>query len=271
MSSSFKKAPSGIDPLDWKVPDDVRPSWLHDEEDMDIYDKMIQELPFSSGDYEPVQSFPYYKKPSLWYNIEHQLSIGSCQGHAVGGCLEVSYYYLTGEEIQFSRMYAYLRSQMFDGITSDRGSTISGGAKTVVEVGLPLEEVFPYPDRYSRNIPRIAHDTAGEHKAKQAVWLKTYDDIINFLDAGLGAINIGVRWGRGGHAVCIVETIEGGGVKVANSWGTNWGENGYFTWTARQLKQKMSESYTRAVGITDMVDLTPRTVNWKDDGGGFGG
>jgi C1A family cysteine protease len=232
---------------------------------------MVQELPFSSGDYAPVQSFPNYVVPSKWYDIEHQGSIGSCNGQASSGCLEVSYYYIRGEEIHFSRMFAYLQSQKFDGITSDRGSTISGGAKTVTEVGLPLESTFPYPSSYVRRIPQAAYDEAGEYKAKQAVWLKTYDDIINFLDSGLGAINIGVRWGRGGHAVCITETIPGGGVKVANSWGTNWGDDGWFTWSASQLKQKMRESYTRAVGITDMVDLVPRTVDWESEGGGFGG
>lgn len=269
--TNFKKPPAGMDPLDWNVPDGVRPSWLLKEENTQVFDQMIHELPFSRGDYQPVQSFPFYKVPSLWYKIEHQKSMGSCQGHAASGCMEVSHFYLTGEEKHFSRMFAYIQSQKFDGITSDRGSTISAGAKTLIEVGLPLEETFPYPSRYTRKIPQAAYDEAGEYKSQQAVWLKTYDDVINFLDAGLGAINIGVRWGRGGHAVCITETIEGGGVKVANSWGTNWGDNGWFTWTARQLKQKMTESFTQAVGMTDMVDLVPRTVNWSDKGGGFGG
>jgi C1A family cysteine protease len=221
------------------------------------------------GDYKPVTEFPFYKKPSEWLKIEHQGSMGSCQGHALSSCVEVSYYFETGETVQLSRMYAYIKSQMLDNITSDRGSTISAGGKVATRYGVPPEDAWPYTGRYSRKIPIDANEKAAKYKVEQAVRLVSYDDVMNFLRSGLGAVNIGVRWGRGGHAVCITEEHGEGGVKVANSWGENWGEQGWFTWSEREFKTKMKESYTRAVGITDMVDIEPREVQWNKAGEGF--
>lgn len=223
------------------------------------------------GDYKPVTSFPNYRKPSEWLNIEHQGSMGSCQGHALSSCVEVSYYFETGEEIQLSRMYGYIKSQLESGIRGDRGSTISAGGQVAIKYGLPLESLWPYSGRYTRRIPSEAESGASKHKVSQAVRLESYDEVMEFLRAGLGAINIGVRWGRsGGHAVCIAEEHGNGGVNVANSWGETWGKQGWFQWDSRELKQKMKESYTVAIGITDMVDIQPREVSWTDGKGGFG-
>lgn len=246
---------------------DYKAGWLADEEPKQWWEDLPMLPPM--GDFEPVTEFPFYRKPSEWLKIEHQGSMGSCQGHSLSSCVEVSYYYETGETVQLSRMYAYIKSQFLDGITSDRGSTISAGGKVATRYGVPPEEVWPYTGRYSRKIPMGANEKAAPYKVAQAVRLDSYDDVMTFLRAGLGAINIGVRWGRGGHAVCITEEYGDGGVKVANSWGENWGDSGWLKWTESELKTKMRESYTRAVGITDMVNIEPREVQWNKPGEGF--
>jgi len=249
-------------------PPDFKPGWLPEEEDNSWMDSLPRLPPM--GDYKPVTSFPNYRKPSEWLNIEHQGSMGSCQGHALSSCVEVSYYFETGEEIQLSRMYGYIKSQLIDGIRGDRGSTISAGGKVATKHGLPPESAWPYTGRYTQRIPSEAESAAEQHKVVQAVRLESYEEVMEFIRAGLGAINIGVRWGPGGHAVCIAEEHGNGGVNVANSWGERWGSQGWFRWSRSELKQKMRESYTTAVGITDMVNIEPREVVWTDGKGGFG-
>lgn len=241
--------------------------WLAEEEPQKWWDG-LPEMPVL-GDYKPVAEFPHYRRPSEWIKIEHQGSMGSCQGHSLSSCVEISYYYETGDIIQLSRMYAYIKSQMMDNIASDRGSTISAGGKVATRYGLPPESVWPYTGRYSRKIPMDANEKAEPYKVAQAVRIQSYNECMEFLRAGLGAINIGVRWGRGGHAVCITEEHGDGGVKVANSWGENWSSDGWFEWSERELKDKFRESYTRAVGITDMVDIEPREVQWEKKGWGM--
>lgn len=246
---------------------EFKPGWLAEEEPEKWWDNLATMPKF--GDFKPVTAFPHYKPPSEWLKIENQNGFGSCQGHSVSSCVEISYYYETGEEIQLSRWYAYIKSQLIDGIRGDRGSTISAGGKVAVRDGIPPEKYLPYPRRYSQVIPPQATDHAAKFKVAQAVRIQSYDECIEFLRAGLGGVNIGVRWGRGGHAVCITEEHGSGGVKVANSWGENWSGDGWFEWSKSELKQKFKESFTRAVGITDMVDIEPREVQWEKKGWGM--
>lgn len=249
------------------IPDNHKAGWLLEEENEQWWDNLAG-MPML-GDYKPVTEFPHYRKPSEWLKIEDQNGFGSCQGHALSSCVEISYYFETGETIQLSRWFAYVRSQLTDGIKSDRGSTIWAGGQVATKFGLPPEDVMPYPRSYSQSIPPRAYEMAEKYKVAQAVKLESYDEVMDFIRAGLGAINIGVRWNRGGHAICITEEHGNGGVKVANSWGTDWGDKGWFTWSASELKQKMRESYTRAVGITDMINIEPREVQWDKAGEGF--
>ena len=242
--------------------------WLAEEEPQQWWDD-LPEMPVL-GDFKPVTEFPhYYRKPSEWIKIEHQNGFGSCAGHSNSSCVEISYYFETGEEIQLSRWYSYIKAQLIDGIRGDRGSTISAQGKVATRHGIPLEEVMPYPSRYSQSIPPGADDLAAKYKVAQAVRIQNYEECMDFLRSGLGGVNIGVRWGRGGHAVCITEEEGDGGVKVANSWGENWGDGGWFSWSKNELKQKFNESYTRAVGITDMVSIEPREVQWEKQGWGM--
>lgn len=250
------------------VPDGRKLGWLHEEEDEDWLDSLPQGLPFASGDYKPVAAFPHYKPPSEWIKVEDQNGFGSCQGHALSSCVEISYYFETGQEIQLSRWYAYVRSQLEDGIKGDRGSTISAGGRVAMKYGLPREEFLPYPKKYSQRVPREADDDAVHYRVANAVRLHTYDEITDFVAAGLGGVDMGVRWGRGGHAIAVVEVNPDGSWKLLNSWSERWGNKGYFTWSKREAKGKCSESYTRAVGITDMVQIQPREAEWGKPGVG---
>lgn len=233
--------------------------WIREEEDFDWIDSLPDEIPFSRADYEPL---PRAVKPSTWLRIENQNGFGSCQGHSLSSCCEIAYYLATGGDvIQLSRWYAYVGTQIIDGLNGDRGSTISGGATLAKTKGICPETEYPYPKRYTRRISEEQYRKARKYKLSRFQRMRSADDVRNWLDSGLGGISIGVRWGRGGHAIAITETTSSG-VKVANSWGTNWGTKGWFSWTWRELKQKLSESYTVAIGMTDMSEVKPRDIDW---------
>lgn len=243
------------------VPDGHKSGWLIDNEDQSWIDSLEVGVPFTYGDYQPVQDV--LTKPSEWLRIEDQNGFGSCQGHALSTVCEIAYYNASkGDITQLSRWFAYVGTQKIDGIRGDQGSTISGGAELAKRYGICPEELYPYPRSYTYTISQAQYDAAAPFKLKTARRMETVDDVRNWLDGGMGGINIGVRWGGGGHAIAIVET-QGSSFKVANSWGTSWGDNGYLTWTEREMSQKLRESYTVAIGLTDMEEIKPREYEWS--------
>lgn len=236
--------------------------WLFEEENYDWIESLPEGVPFTSNDYEPFRKdFP---KPSTWLRIENQNGFGSCQGHALSSVAEVVYNYATGGKvIQLSRWMAYVGTQIIDGINGDRGSTISGGAKLAETKGICPEHLYPYPSRYVRRVSAAQYAAAEPFKMRTFVRMRSVEDVVNFVDSMCGAIDIGVRWGRGGHAIAITETVRGKEeVKWANSWGTNYGEDGWGVWTYRELEKKLRESYTVAIGMTEMPAVEPREVDW---------
>lgn len=242
------------------VPDGRKLGWLIDEEDQGWIDSLEEGTPFTYGDYQPIQDV--LTKPSEWLRIEDQNGFGSCQGNALSTVCEIAYYNASkGDIIQLSRWFAYVGTQKIDGIRGDQGSTISGGAELAKTRGICPEDLYPYPTHYTYSITDEQYKSAEPYKLKTARRMRSVDDVRNWLDGGLGGINIGVRWGSGGHAVAIVET-QGTSFKVANSWGTHWGDGGYFTWTEREMAQKLRESYTVAIGLTDMEEVKPREYDW---------
>jgi len=243
------------------VPDGRKTGWLIDQEDSAWIESLDVGVPFTFGDYKPIQET--LKKPSEWLRVEDQNGFGSCQGATLSSVGEVAYYNATkGEIIQLSKWFAYVGTQLLDGIRGDQGSTISGGAKLAEKYGLCPESDYPYPDRYTQRITDYQYQAAEKYKLKKFVRMQSVDDVYKWLDAGLGAISFGVRWGNGGHAVAGIQRNPGSGIRLINSWGTHWGDNGFFDWTERELAGYLRDNYTEAIGMTDMSEVKPREYEW---------
>ncbi len=245
------------------VPKGKKKGWLKRNEKRRWIADLPRGTPFTRGDYEPMPRD--IVKPSTWLKIEDQNGFGSCQGNALSTAVEIAYWLATeGDIVQLSRWFAYVATQKeYDGIRGDQGSTISGGAKLAEFIGICPEELLPYPrGRYNQKYT-AAHKAAAEpYRLKTFRVMETVADVRNWLDAGLGAISIGVRWGRGGgHAICIVET-DGTDFIYANSWGTGWGDKGYGRWTQSEMRSLLRDNYTVAIGMTDMEAAKPREINW---------
>ncbi|HSG71070.1 MAG TPA: hypothetical protein VLA12_11680, partial [Planctomycetaceae bacterium] len=108
------------------APEGLKAGWLHDNEDQAWLDSLEDGTPFGRSDYEPMPMAVRLVKPSTWLKIEDQNGFGSCQGHSLSSCAEVAHWLATGGEvIQLSRWFAYVGTQIIDGIWGDQGSTIS--------------------------------------------------------------------------------------------------------------------------------------------------
>ena len=254
--------------------------WLHDEEDVEFLNSLPDESPVLAmqGTYTEVKV-----DPRKAMRIENQGRVGSCQGHALSSCVELSYYIATGDLTrQLSRAYGYYETQRIDSISGDRGSTISGGIKLATTRGIPREELWKYSGRYDARRPsdwQAVETDAAIHKIGQSYRMSSYDGVRTFLGSGQGGISIGISWGRevdrpivnsfsgaggGGHAIALLglsDRLDTSGrpfVWMMNSWGANWGNGGWSEWAPAALEQMLKHKYTACYGMSDMPNVKPR-------------
>jgi hypothetical protein len=260
--------------------------WLQAEEDRDFLDALPGEnvVLAMRGTYSEVKI-----DPRQVMKIENQGSVGSCQGHALSSCVELCYYIATGDLTrQLSRAMGYYETQRIDGITSDRGSTISGGIKLATTKGICREELWKYSGRYDSRRPsnwaEIEADAA-QHKVGQSYRMASYDGVRTFLGSGQGGISIGISWGGevdrpivnsfsgaggGGHAIALLglsERTDSSGrpfVWMLNSWGPNWGNGGWAEWAPSAVDQMLRHRFTACFGISDMPNVKPRELNVQE-------
>jgi C1A family cysteine protease len=193
--------------------------------------------------------------------IQDQGDLGSCTGNAIAGQIDLIDK-KNGKNLQVSRMFIYYEERMIEGdISYDNGAYIRDGIKACYTYGAPLESLWPYDVNKFANRPSSqAYADALNRKVTGYQRCSAFADVKNALAAGnpvtigfdvYSSFETGTWWEPtgtglmpfpntrteqllGGHAVCLVGYNDnmnntGKGYFIArNSWGSSWGQQGYF-------------------------------------------
>ena len=190
--------------------------------------------------------------------IEDQGNLGSCTGNAIAGIVE----YLcrkARKNTDVSRLFIYYQERVIEGdVNYDNGAYIRDGFKAVNQVGAPLESLWPYSiDKFRTKPSQTAYTDAAKRKVTVYQRCLNFAAVKNALANGNPVVvgfdvyqsfetgawqqaggsglmpypNTANEQYLGGHAVCLVgynDNLAGGRFIARNSWGTSWGDHGYF-------------------------------------------
>jgi len=185
--------------------------------------------------------------------IEDQGQLGSCTANALAGALQFLEVKDSLPDQAFSRLFVYYNERVIEGTTSsDSGAEIRDGIKTLASQGSCYETTWPYDiNQFAVQPPQAAYVEASNHEIVQYFKITSLADMKACLDAGYpfvygftvyasfespsadstGIIPMpsGLEPVLGGHAVmCLGYDDEKQWFICRNSWGTGWGDHGYF-------------------------------------------
>jgi C1A family cysteine protease len=187
--------------------------------------------------------------------VLEQLSIGSCTAIAIANCYK---FLLLRENLPIfspSRLFIYYNQRVLQGtIDRDSGALIRNGFKTIVRHGVCDENLWRYDiSKFKVQPPDICYQAALQHRAieyqrispglsqMKACLAEVFPIVGGFIMyqsfeskevARTGILDLpkSNEQRLGGHAVLIIGyDSETERFIVMNSWGTTWGQAGYFT------------------------------------------
>lgn len=190
--------------------------------------------------------------PPVW----NQSQLGSCTAHAVGVCYAWASKKSKAHRRSFdpSRLWIYYQERVVEGtVNEDAGAMIRDGFKVCAKVGVAPERLWPYEiGKFTEQPPKAAATNALRHQSLvyravsqdltsiKAALVSGYPVAIGFTvyesfesvevaNTGIVPMPLAQEAMLGGHAVALCGFHEGTQrFIVRNSWGTDWGQAGYF-------------------------------------------
>jgi C1A family cysteine protease len=186
--------------------------------------------------------------------IEDQGQLGSCTGNAIAGALEFLEMKDQVPFIDLSRLFIYYNERVMEHtVKSDAGAQIRDGIKSVAKQGVCSEKKWPYRiSKFATKPTAACYKEALKHRITVYQRLVTVDEMRACLadgypfvfgftvyesfesqavaQTGVAQMPLPDERVLGGHAVLGVGYDDAGQrFIVRNSWGTGWGQQGYFT------------------------------------------
>jgi C1A family cysteine protease len=191
--------------------------------------------------------------------IFDQGHLGSCTANAIAGAIEFDHIKQRlppPHPFTPSRLFIYYNERVMEhSVDSDAGAQIRDGVKSVGRLGTCPESTWPYdPSKFTEKPPARCYREAVKYKAiSYARVIQTLTQIKGCLAAGFPIVlgftvydsfmsdevartgqvpmpDLGDEHVLGGHAVLAVGYDEPRQCFIMrNSWGTAWGQAGYFT------------------------------------------
>ena len=187
--------------------------------------------------------------------IDDQGNLGSCTGNAIAGAIDLIDR-KNSRALQVSRLFIYYQERVLENtVYYDSGAYLRDGIKACYTWGAPLESLWPYViGRWATKPSVAAYNDAAKRKVTGYTRCANFTAVKNALASGTPVVvgftvyasfegpannntgmmpypNTGTEQVLGGHAVCVVgydDNLAGGRFICRNSWGTGWGDHGYF-------------------------------------------
>jgi len=208
--------------------------------------------------------------------IENQGDIGSCTAHAGVGLMEYYERRAFSRHIDASRLFLYKVTRTLLHWTGDTGAWLRTTMKAMRVFGVPPEEYYPYVAAdfdneppafcysFAQNFQSIKYyrlDPAGTSPEKLLARIRQMLAAGYPCMFGFSVYNYGNDQGEftypsaderllGGHAVMAVGYDDKrkigktkGALKIRNSWGTSWGENGYGWLPYKYVEAGLAEDF----------------------------
>jgi hypothetical protein len=201
--------------------------------------------------------------------IFDQLALGSCTGNALAGALQFLEKKDKVPYIELSRLFIYYDERVAENtINIDSGAQIRDGIKTLAKLGVCSETCWPYDvGKFAIQPGHNCYREAAKHRILAYYRINTLDDMKHCINSGYpfifgfsvydsfesedaantGIVNVPAASESllGGHAVCCVGYDDNTQrFLVRNSWGINWGQQGYFTIPYAYLENRnLSEDF----------------------------
>jgi C1A family cysteine protease len=186
--------------------------------------------------------------------VEDQGRLGSCTANALVGNLEFLEKKAGRTVTDLSRLFVYYNERVLEGsVNEDAGAMIRDGVKTLVKLGVCAEKKWGYDiAKFAVKPTAACFRQALTHQLESYHRLVTLQDMLSCLAEGYpfvfgfsvyeafesttvaksGQLNLPKRSEKalGGHAVMAVGYDDATKrFLVRNSWGKDWGQQGYFT------------------------------------------
>lgn len=218
--------------------------------------------------------------------VENQSSLSSCSSNALTNAYELMVKKEYPEYFtHLSRLFIYYNTRSkYDDLNKDEGMTMRDGLKTLAKIGVCSESLWPYDatkfndeptgecyeDAKKRKVLKYQrlmstyYITEVLNNSKPVVFgIEIYDGFMD-LNSRISIVNFPSRKEKslGGHAMCMVGYDLNKQLFLAkNSFGPDWGDNGYCWVPFEYLKQEGYDIWTfdisNQIGETN---VSPKTL-----------
>jgi C1A family cysteine protease len=254
---------------------------LPDVRDLSAEAPQVEEVLKRSGPLKAVKkALPPSVDLRKWCSpVEDQGQLGSCTANAGAGLMEYFERRGFGKHLDASRLFLYKTTRDLLGWKGDQGAYLRSTMKSLVLFGMPPERYWPYHiEKFDEEPTTFCYAFAQNYKSVRYYRLdpagappsKALTNVRESLAAGLpcmfgfsvyssmpgkgegGDIPFPRPGDRleGGHAVVAVGYDDGrkigknkGALRIRNSWGKDWGEQGYGWLPYAYVEQELADDF----------------------------